>query len=101
MIYAVSAQTLQRFENALGRHIHRRLGEAEERGGEGDAGEHPHLVFVYAMYQANALYSPKAQGISGAGDKPANLDRLALAKTFPLQASFISTTSCDTATYWL
>lgn len=64
MVYAVAAETLQRFEAALGRRIHWRIGEFEERGIKGARdGIRTLLLFPHAMYQANAFYSPKAHGI--------------------------------------
>jgi hypothetical protein len=64
MVYAVAAQTLQRFENALGRRIHWRSGETEAGGEKATRGSIRTLfLFPHAMYQANAFYSPKAHGI--------------------------------------
>jgi hypothetical protein len=64
MVYAVAAQTLQRFENALGRRIHWRSGETEAVGEKATRGSIRTLfLFPHAMYQANAFYSPKAHGI--------------------------------------
>jgi hypothetical protein len=60
MVYAVAAETLQRFETALGRRIHWRL----ERGGKTAKGTIRRLMlFPHAMFQANAFYSPQAHGI--------------------------------------
>ena len=64
MVYAVAAETLQRFESALGRRIHWRLGEAEEHDEKATRNSIRTLfLFPHAMYQANAFYSPKARGI--------------------------------------
>jgi hypothetical protein len=64
MVYAVAAETLQRFETALGRRIHWRMGESESRGGKkGQDGIRTLLLMPHAMYQPNAFYSPKAHGI--------------------------------------
>ena len=64
MVYAVAAETLQRFESALGRRIHWRLSEAEERGEKATRdGIRTLFLFPHAMYQANAFYSPKVRGI--------------------------------------
>ena len=61
MVYAIAAETLQRFETALGRHIHWRIGE---RGANRAHDGIPMLLLMpHAMYQANAFYSPKARGI--------------------------------------
>lgn len=58
MVYAIAAETLQRFETALGRRIHWRTGEHGANDGI------PVLLLMpHAMYQANAFYSPKARGI--------------------------------------
>jgi hypothetical protein len=58
MVYAIAAETLQRFETALGRHIHWRPGEPGANDGI------PVLLLMpHAMYQANAFYSPTARGI--------------------------------------
>jgi hypothetical protein len=56
MVYAVVAETLQRFETALGRRIHwsRKVGKG--------AGSRL-LLFPHAMDQANAFYSLEAHGI--------------------------------------
>jgi hypothetical protein len=64
MVYAVAAETLQRFETALGRRIHWRIGEAEGRGVKKAHDGIPVLLLLpHAMYQPNAFYSPKARGI--------------------------------------
>ena len=75
MVYAVAAETLQRFEAALGRRIHWRSSEHHhgEPGGKApnskshDSKSHDGipvlLLMPHAMYQANAFYSPKARGI--------------------------------------
>ena len=63
MVYAVAAETLQRFEAALGRRIHWRPGEHPEHGGKSEDGIPVLLLMPHAMYQANAFYSPKARGI--------------------------------------
>ena len=61
MVYTVAAETLQRFETALGRRIHWRQ---REHGGKGTQDGIPVLLLMpHAMYQANAFYSPKARGI--------------------------------------
>jgi len=65
MVYAVASQTLERFEVALGRKVHWRLGARSPQR----LNLHPH-----AMLQANAFYSRDAQGILfgyfHAGDDP-------------------------------
>ncbi len=64
MVYAVAAETLERFESALGRRIHWRLGDGEEHGDrKTHEGIGTLLLYPHAMYQANAFYSPKARGI--------------------------------------
>jgi len=64
MVYAVAAETLQRFETALGRRIHWRLGEAEGRGIKGARdGIRVLLLLPHAMYRPNAFYSPQTHGI--------------------------------------
>jgi hypothetical protein len=64
MVFAVAAETLQRFESALGRRIHWRLGESHEPGEKATRdGIRTLFLFPHAMYQANAFYSPKARGI--------------------------------------
>ncbi len=64
MVYAVAAETLQRFETALGRSIHWRISEGEGRGAKATGDGIPVLLLLpHAMYQANAFYSPKARGI--------------------------------------
>lgn len=64
MVYAVAAETLQRFETALGRRVHWRLEWSGRRhGGKSNGTIHRLLLFPHAMYQANAFYSPEAHGI--------------------------------------
>ena len=70
MVYAVAAETLQRFEAALGRRIHWRSAEHHhgQHGGKAHDGKSQDgirvlLLMPHAMYQANAFYSPKAHGI--------------------------------------
>ncbi|HXZ02502.1 MAG TPA: hypothetical protein VEI03_21085 [Stellaceae bacterium] len=64
MVYAVAAETLQRFETALGRRIHWRLERPPRQRGKTPTGTiHRLLLFPHAMYQANAFYSPEAHGI--------------------------------------
>lgn len=64
MVYAVAAETLQRFETALGRRIHWRIEQGGADGGKTLGGSIRRLIlFPHAMYQANAFYSPEAHGI--------------------------------------
>jgi len=69
MVYAIASRTIQMFEVALGRTIHWR--RADRFGGSGNkenrfrkAGDIWVLkLYPHAMQQANAYYSPQAQGI--------------------------------------
>jgi hypothetical protein len=62
MVYAVASETLQRFENALGRRVpwarFNRL-----KGNVDPAGRHILYLYPHAMAEANAFYSRDAQGI--------------------------------------
>jgi hypothetical protein len=62
MVYAVAAETLQRFETALGRRIHWRPKSPLGQKGK-TATDAPLLLFPHAMYQANAFYNPQVHGI--------------------------------------
>jgi hypothetical protein len=64
MVYAVASETLQRFESALGRHIHWRRIEHGDSTPEARAAASKCLnLFPHAMCQANAFYSPTAHGL--------------------------------------
>ena len=65
MVYAVASETIEQFENALGRRIHWRRAERPLDAAKGWCPDdiltlnlHPH-----AMFQANAFYSPEAHAI--------------------------------------
>lgn len=65
MVYAVASDTIEQFENALGRRIHWRRAE---RPLDSPPGWLPDdiltlTLFPHAMQQANAFYSPEAHGI--------------------------------------
>src|ERR1043165_8420321 len=65
MVYAVAAETIERFEAALGRSIHWRRAD---RVGTADQWRKTDDIWVlhlfpHAMVQANAFYSPEAKGI--------------------------------------
>jgi hypothetical protein len=65
MVYAVASDTIEQFENALGRRIHWRRAE---RPLDSPPGWLPDdiltlTLFPHAMQQANAYYSPEAHGI--------------------------------------
>ena len=76
MVYAVAAETIERFEAALGRRIHWRRAD-RPRAGNKTAGANGEAettwrktdniwtlnLFPHAMVQANAFYSPDAKGI--------------------------------------
>ena len=71
MVYAVAAETIQRFEEALGRTIHWRRAD-RPRHDENNSGAATWrktdniwtlMLFPHAMVQANAFYSPQAKGI--------------------------------------
>lgn len=70
MVYAVAMETIERFEQALGRSIHWRRAD-RVRGGapdEADTWRKANDIWVlnlfpHAMIQANAFYSPEAKGI--------------------------------------
>ena len=63
MVYAVACETLQRFECALGRHVHwRRMKVSSTPDARAAASKRLNL-FPHAMCQANAFYSPDAHGI--------------------------------------
>jgi hypothetical protein len=65
MVYAVASETLQRFEAALGRHIHWRplKKTLDSKPGSLAAASKCLNLFPHAMCQANAFYSPEAHGI--------------------------------------
>jgi hypothetical protein len=65
MVYAVASETLQRFEAALGRHIHwRKIKKTADSTRESLVAASKCLnLFPHAMCQANAFYSPDAHGI--------------------------------------
>lgn len=70
MVYAVAMETIERFEQALGRSIHWRRAD-RLRGGAPDEADTWRKaddirvlnLFPHAMIQANAFYSPEAKGI--------------------------------------
>jgi hypothetical protein len=69
MVYAIASRTIQMFEVALGRKVHWRRadrfgGSANEENRFRKAGDIWVLkLYPHAMRQANAYYSPQAQGI--------------------------------------
>jgi len=69
MVYAVAAETLEKFETALGRTIHWRRAErmtaGGDKGGPDPAAEDIWVLKLYphAMVQANAFYCREAHGI--------------------------------------
>jgi hypothetical protein len=69
MVYAIASRTIQMFEVALGRKIHWRRadrfgGSANKENGFRKEGDIWVLkLYPHAMQQANAYYSPQAQGI--------------------------------------
>ena len=69
MVYAIASRTIQMFEVALGRKVHWRRadrfgGSANEKSGFRKEGDIWVLkLYPHAMRQANAYYSPQAQGI--------------------------------------
>lgn len=65
MVYAVASDTIEQFEQALGRRIHWRRAE---RGLHAPQGWQPQdirtlTLYPHAMRQANAFYSPDAHGV--------------------------------------
>jgi hypothetical protein len=70
MVYAVAMETIERFEQALGRSIHwhradRFRGGAPDEADTWQKGDDIWVLnlFPHAMVQANAFYSPEAKGI--------------------------------------
>lgn len=69
MVYAVVSETIQRFENVLGRRIHWRLDERiPDADGKMPRGAMPGDIYrlnlyPHAMINANAAYTPSAKGI--------------------------------------
>lgn len=72
MVYAVASETIQRFEEALGRTIHWRRADRPRGDGKRASGESTWrkteniwtlMLFPHAMVQPNAFYSPQAKGI--------------------------------------
>jgi len=71
MVYAVAAETIQRFEEALGRNIHWRRADRPRNDGDSSGAAtwrktdsiYTLMLFPHAMVQANAFYSPQAKGI--------------------------------------
>ena len=62
MVYAVASETLQRFEIALGRHVH--WARFAPPGGKATpAGRQILYLYPHAMAEANAFYCREAQGI--------------------------------------
>jgi hypothetical protein len=71
MVYAVASETIDRFEQALGRKIHWRRADRPPGSDDASSGKLLHKthdiwrlnLFPHAMIQANAFYSPEAKGI--------------------------------------
>lgn len=74
MVYAVAAETVERFEEALGRNIHWRRADRPRGSEQSASGEKGSIwrkadniwtlmLFPHAMVQANAFYSPEVKGI--------------------------------------
>ncbi len=71
MVYAVATETIQRFEEALGRRIHWRRADRPRTDGWNSGAKtwrktdsiYTLMLFPHAMVQANAFYSPEAKGI--------------------------------------
>lgn len=65
MLYAVASDTIEHFENALGRRIHWRRGERSLDAPRGWRPDDILTLYLYphAMQQANAFYSPEVHGI--------------------------------------
>jgi hypothetical protein len=68
MVYAVTMETIEHFESALGRPVHWRRGRPDAgsgRRGPADPDEDIRVLKIYphAMPQANAFYDPRAHGI--------------------------------------
>jgi hypothetical protein len=64
MVYAVASETLQRFEFALGRRIHwRKFGQSSDANAASHGNSRCLHLFPHAMCEANAFYSPEAEGI--------------------------------------
>jgi hypothetical protein len=65
MLYAVAAETIEQFEDALGRRIHWRRAERPLNARPGWLPDDILTLTLYphAMQQANAFYSPEAHGI--------------------------------------
>jgi hypothetical protein len=65
MLYAVASDTIEQFENALGRRIHWRRAERPLNAKKGWLPDDILVLTLYphAMQQANAFYSPEAHGI--------------------------------------
>lgn len=70
MVYAVAMETIERFEQALGRTIHWRRADRPRGGASNSADTWRKTddiwvlnLFPHAMIQANAFYSPQAHGI--------------------------------------
>jgi hypothetical protein len=65
MVYAVASDTIEHFENALGRRIHWRRAERPLNARRGWLADDILTLTLYphAMQQANAFYSPDAHGI--------------------------------------
>ena len=72
MVYAVASETIERFEEALGRTIHWRRADRPRGDGKRSDGTttwrktdniRTLMLFPHAMVQANAFYSPQAKGI--------------------------------------
>ncbi|HEY0545493.1 MAG TPA: hypothetical protein VGC91_08970 [Pyrinomonadaceae bacterium] len=65
MVYAVATETVEKFEEALGRQIHWR--RADRAGASNSWRKTDDIwvlhLFPHAMVQANAFYSPEAKGI--------------------------------------
>jgi hypothetical protein len=81
MVYAVATDTIQHFENVLGRRIHWRRTEPDHTRPELPNQENIYTLNIYphAMMGANAFYSPRARGVmfgyfkAGEADQGRNL----------------------------
>ena len=62
MVYAVASETLERFEAALGRHLHWRIMKDDNKRFV-KASDNRLYLFPHAMAEANAFYSADAHGI--------------------------------------
>jgi hypothetical protein len=63
MVYAVATDTIQNFENALGRRIHWRRVSSTSHEVRNQGNIYTLNLYPHAMMAANAFYSPRAHGI--------------------------------------